>query len=390
MQRLNRFVVLAAVLLLACACSDDAGEPDPDPTPTGPDPQVDETLDEDSLWWAKSERLYAAAPAAGPDGQVYFGGWDGTLYAHDADGEELWRVDTGAKIDSAPAVADDGTIYVGSWDGALYAVSADGDVEWTLQAGSPIDVSPSIDSQGRVYVASDDGTLYAVEADGSELWQIALSAAPTTAASIFDDGTDQTIYIGTADEGLHCIEDGQISATANITGHAIDDVALDADAHAWVGTTAGRVVKVDRSCDIVWEENLTWARLSSPTLDEDGHAYIGGANRQMYKVDAGDGSRLWATANANRAAVIEPPTAVADDRLLGSGTALIEVSPAGDIEILSSLDIISAPLITADGGVYAVTERGHMARLDMQAPALADSDWPIQFGNPQRTGYLAP
>ena len=50
------------------------------------------------------------------------GSFDGYFYALDSDGTARWKFFTGNYIESSPAIAEDGTIYFGCWDGSLYAI----------------------------------------------------------------------------------------------------------------------------------------------------------------------------------------------------------------------------------------------------------------------------
>ncbi|MBM3957104.1 MAG: PQQ-like beta-propeller repeat protein, partial [Gemmatimonadetes bacterium] len=55
---------------------------------------------------------------------VYFGSWDGFLYALDAkSGQPVWGHETGNRIFSSPALAG-GVVYIGSTDGYTYALEA--------------------------------------------------------------------------------------------------------------------------------------------------------------------------------------------------------------------------------------------------------------------------
>ncbi len=72
-------------------------------------------------YWVRS------SPTVISDGTIYFGGWDGNLYALSPKGELRWQIALGdipveQGIEAQPAVAPDGTIFVGTWDGRFLAV----------------------------------------------------------------------------------------------------------------------------------------------------------------------------------------------------------------------------------------------------------------------------
>jgi outer membrane protein assembly factor BamB len=112
-------------------------------------------------------------------------------------------------------------------------------------------VSPSIDAQGRIYIASDAGTLYRLESDGTVDWEIELPGAAVTSASIFDGPTGLTVLVGTANDSVQCISNGQIQSTALISGHPVADIALDATGAAYVGTSTGRLTTINSDCTVL-------------------------------------------------------------------------------------------------------------------------------------------
>jgi outer membrane protein assembly factor BamB len=109
------------------------------------------------------------------DGLVYFGSYQGGVYAVDAaTGVKRWFASTGA-VETSPAVVD-GILYVGADDDRLYAVdAATGAIKWTFKAGDYVRSSPSV-ADGVVYVGADDGHVYAVDGDtGTQIWAFALT-----------------------------------------------------------------------------------------------------------------------------------------------------------------------------------------------------------------------
>jgi outer membrane protein assembly factor BamB len=73
-----------------------------------------------------------------------------------------WSFKTGDSVISSPVIDSDGFIYFGSWDGHLYALRPDGQLQWKFKTGGSVDSSPSVDSDGTIYVGSSDKCVYAI------------------------------------------------------------------------------------------------------------------------------------------------------------------------------------------------------------------------------------
>ena len=72
-----------------------------------------------------------SSPAIGRNGSIYFGCYDGNVYAVLPDGTSQYGslvsgaprgVQTGDTIDSSPAIAQDGTVYLGSFNGRVFSI----------------------------------------------------------------------------------------------------------------------------------------------------------------------------------------------------------------------------------------------------------------------------
>lgn len=118
-----------------------------------------------------------SSPAIGPDGTVYFGCLDGSLYAVDPDSHSIkWNfsIRPAALADEpdyngppyvmgSPTVGANGVVYFGDTSGVLYAVSPQGEEIWQMNlAQSNIVAAPVITADGVILVAAYDSTLYAV------------------------------------------------------------------------------------------------------------------------------------------------------------------------------------------------------------------------------------
>jgi outer membrane protein assembly factor BamB len=114
-------------------------------------------------WAFAAEADVLSSPALSPDAKtVYVGSHDGHLYAVDAQtGKLRWKHDCDV-VWSSPAVDARGEIYFGAWDGKVYALSPAGEVRFAVATGGPIWSSPAL-APGRLYIGSNDGHLYAIE-----------------------------------------------------------------------------------------------------------------------------------------------------------------------------------------------------------------------------------
>jgi outer membrane protein assembly factor BamB len=112
------------------------------------------------------------------DGNLYFGGTNGNVYALDAaEGFTVWNkpFETGDKIWSTPTISD-GVLYIGSFDNKLYALETeDGTKKWEFLTEGAI-VSQPVVYNGSVIIGSFDRNLYSVNAaTGKENWRFAAS-----------------------------------------------------------------------------------------------------------------------------------------------------------------------------------------------------------------------
>ncbi|WP_333639944.1 PQQ-binding-like beta-propeller repeat protein, partial [Methanococcus maripaludis] len=73
-----------------------------------------------------------------------------------------WRFKTGKRIESSPVIGNTDTIYFGSYDGHLYAINPDGTEKWNFETGSWIIATPAIDENGTIYFGTRNGKFYAL------------------------------------------------------------------------------------------------------------------------------------------------------------------------------------------------------------------------------------
>jgi outer membrane protein assembly factor BamB len=136
------------------------------------------------------------------DGILYFGTWDGSVYALDASSRRpLWTFETSDKVKGGAAFAR-GTIFVGSYDGNLYALDAEtGEERWSASPGSAVYATPAV-SGGRVYVGATGGGVYAYDVeDGSLAWSQGTGDAVYSSAAV----SRGTVFVGSYDGNLYAL-----------------------------------------------------------------------------------------------------------------------------------------------------------------------------------------
>ena len=233
-------------------------------------------------WRFKAEDRVMSSPAV-VNGVVYFGSFDGNLYALDEQsGAVKWKFPTKGAVSSSPAVVD-GVIYFGSFDGNFYAVDAASGKErwkfatkgerrfaakhihgiepagetmtdfWDFYLSSPVVVA------GSVYFGSGDGNVYKLSTSSGQLtWKFTTGDVVHSSPAFYQD----TIYVGSFDKFFYAID-------------------------AATGKEKWRY-KTGEDLEIHNQEGIT----SSPAI-LDGIVYFGCRNATIYALDARSGSLKW-------------------------------------------------------------------------------------------------
>lgn len=384
---------LVSALLFSCGDDPAAETPNGDPAPFDPTlpfyPNPYAGADEVEWAFRVDGAQYLRHPALSADkSTIYVSGWDGHLYAVSMEGEQLWSYETGGRITSAPTVLNDGAIAVTSYDGTLYVVDDQGELMWRFDTEGYIAHSAATDDLGRIYVASDDQQLYVLDDQGELLWQYDLEAPPSTSPSVLKDGERYTVFVGSADQRIHCVDATDSVQVATIEGHATGSLSLNSEGRAIAGTTSGSVVAVDADCQIAWQEDHTWAVIMPLAIGAEGNLYAGAHDRHVFRFSPDSGEAAWSASNQIRAVLETAPTLGSDNNVYAGANGLIRIASLGEITVLSELDILDAPLLVEEGHSYVTTERGYLLRLNLELPEMGQSDWPTQHGNQQRTAFL--
>jgi outer membrane protein assembly factor BamB len=240
-------------------------------------------------------------PAIGADGTIYFGDYNGRVYALTPDGKVKWSLTLDAAPSNSLTIGADGTIFVPVVAG-LYALSDDGNsasVKWQFQAGGEFQLaswSPAIASDGTIYLASTG--LYALNPDGTEKWEFSMGGAEVGGSPAV--GPDGTIYVGSNDTNLYAINpDGSEKwtfATATATESA---PAIGADGTIYFGCVVNLCALTDGGQGDVtedWSVQVGSLGFSAPAIGADGTIYVGansvGPTGALWAINP-DGSIRW-------------------------------------------------------------------------------------------------
>jgi len=245
-------------------------------------------------------RSFDASSSQGPNGTVYVGSRDNSLYAIDtATGDVKWSYATGNSIYSSPTVAG-GTVYVGSDDSVLYAINASsGTEEWAYTTGDSISSSPTV-VNGTVYVGSGDNRLYAIDASsGTEEWNYSTGSQIESSPTVVDG----TVYVGNGDyvgDNLYAIDagTGQLDWSFS-TGDSVYSSPTVSDGTVYVGSTDNSIYAVDAETGAEeWSYSTGNQIYSSPTV-VDGTVYVGSTDNNLYALNASSGTEQWTFSTGN-------------------------------------------------------------------------------------------
>jgi len=235
--------------------------------------------------------FYSSATLA--QGLVYFGAWDGTVYALDARrGHLKWSFQTGSPVRSTPAVHHN-TVFVGSFNGNLYALNAATGAEKWRRAYIPGEWScPQIQSSpavvdGVVYYGGRDSYIHAADAEtGATRWMSCQDGNWVIASPAVHEGT---VYTGTSDSSLMLALDAKtgtetwrfkaaknIFASASICGRTL----YFSEYNAYQYADASCLYALDLATGTEKWRYATQGSVSSPVID-DGVLYIGTEDGQL-------------------------------------------------------------------------------------------------------------
>jgi len=354
----------------------------------------------DSQWQTATGDSVTCSPAVGPDGTVYVGSNDNSMYAFGPGGAVKWsHAGQGIFDTSSAAVGPDGTLYAGNSDGSVYAFNADGTVKWTYAVpgaagssatGTGISSSPALASDGTVYVHGTDGNLYALTSGGSLKWTAAVAGASYAAPTIAPDGT---VYIGTDGGTVYALNpDGsqKWSFATPVAGEPIyTAAAIDASGNLYFGTLSGNVYSLSPSGSLRWSYPVGDGVTSAPAL-ANGAVYFGGYDGNLYALSTGAGALLWKYTLGAQVRASAPAVDANGTVYIGCyDHNVYALSSSGTLVRTYASDdwIRSSPVIS--GTMMYFGSNDHKVYAFNIGAGAAASDWPMYQYTAERPGRAA-
>jgi len=333
-------------------------------------------------WEFPTGDCIASCPAIGSDGTIYFGSYDGKLYAVNPDGTKKWEFSTSSPIFSSPAIDADGTIYFGSWNGKLYAINPDGTEKWEFWTSSYIISSPAIGLDGTIYIGSNNGKFYAINPDGTKKWELLIGDIWSSPAI----GPDGTIYIG--NDRLYAINSDGTVKWEFLIGGMSSSPSIDLDGTIYVGSHSNRLYAINPDGTKKWELVVTsWIYLSSPAIGPDGTIYVASGDGRFYAVDP-DGTKKWELLLDED---VRCSPLVGSNRTVYIGScggyfyAIDSVTGKEKWKILIGGISYASPTMDSNGMIYIGSDIGRLYAIE-SFDTLADTPWPKFRQNLKNTG----
>ena len=299
-----------------------------------------------TLKWKNYIGTIDSTPAIDENGIVYVGTiwWMDRLYAvYSNNGTIKWSYyDTGDDIDSSPAIGTDGTIYFGDWGGWIHALNPNGTLKWKYHTGNIVTGSPAIGPDGAVYCGSHDNKLYAFYPNnGTVKWTFQTGDWVRVNPCIGDDGT---IYCVSLDSYLYAIypENGTMKWRVSVGGGTNPTIGKDGTIYAGYSYLCA----VRPNGTIKWVFNPGLGRSiegSTPCTSAEGIIYFGTATGSEIIALNPDGTERW----RDNYGWYESPPAIGPDGSIYVGCNIGTGTPSGCFRAFGR-----GPLHADAGGPY--------------------------------------
>lgn len=373
----DRFLGLSIVLLIGCVLGGSAR--------SGAQPT--DTLSVRIVRGVELGTSYVdTSPAMGIDGTVYVGGWNGGLFAINAEGRKRWVFWAKADIKSTPAVSIDGHVFFGCRDKHLYCVTPQGRLKWKFATGGWVDSSPALGRDGTVYFGSWDGKFYAVDSAGRKLWEFATGGPIDSSPALAPDGT---IYFGSHDAHLYALTtNGQLKWKFDTQGQIVASPAIAGDGTVYIPSANGRFYALNPNGSLKWVVWTGGFTESSPVVDGQGEIYVCASNK-LLRISA-EGTIVWERRLGSLLCDSSPVVLAGNAVLVFAADGVLSARSARDGTPLWQLwmygpGTASSPVVSATGEIYVGNIHTNFLVV-ASTNRLGNSAWPMFKRNPRRTG----
>lgn len=329
------------------------------------------------LWkWGPLNHGRYNAPKSSPiftEQGIFVGSDAGFLAALTLEGQERWRVvvrDRERGVHATP-LYHDGRVYFGAYDGFVYAVDAsNGRVLWETRPGQWVGSSPALDRErDRILIGVEygeaGGSLIALDAKtGRHAWE--LKAKHYIHSSPWVDAERRLAIVGSNDFAVYAadLDDGSLRWTFVTGGEVKGDPVGDAQGRCFVGSFDGYLYALDvASGALLWKRRLGH-RLQVKPLIVDDMVIAGGSSSRVLAMDRATGQVRWmaTTGGAVAGGVAEWGDRLAvgsmDGRLYllekATGRLLDVVTTSGPIMTTPAVGMDRCVFPSFDGGLWAI------------------------------------
>ncbi|MCB1220840.1 MAG: PQQ-binding-like beta-propeller repeat protein [Planctomycetales bacterium] len=358
------------------------------------------TADGDLLWTFDAGNWISCPPVPRSDGAIICGDAGRRLFCISAEGELLWWYFTDQTIDHGPAIAQDGTIYCDNGQDRLLAISPSGDLLWELELEESIDSSPSVAADGTVYLILYFGDLVSVSPQGQLNWQAEIRRGASPYPVLDANGN----ILLASYEKVQCFSPaGNLLWGYQPTGTVTGGLLVDSAGKVYFGSKDGRFFCLESTGELAWQRMGLPGDWSTPLLDGLGRLHLLNAGHYLQIGPPAVPRGLAASTS------LTDQVTVGWQAQFGTDGFELQYRPAGNpLAMWQELAVLKEGergLYRHVPGTQAAGLQGYEYRVravyggdvcsEWSRPVtgrLAAGDepalgWPLQGGNPQRTGF---
>jgi len=173
--------------------------------------------------------------------------------------QAMWDFETEGKITSSPS-SDDESVFFGSWDGNIYALDKkNGDLKWKYETGWGVETTPYMTGDA-VYAGSLDNNFYALDKKtGKHLWHFTCNAAIHSSPTVYG----KYVFFGCDDGNFYALN----KTTGQVGWVFSPDLTINNDVTNYLTTPITSDPVVENGIVYIDIGGITYA-LSAQTFEE--------------------------------------------------------------------------------------------------------------------------